>query len=216
MAKKKTALTIQPLEPLIYTVRDNRVMLDADLARIYGVTTGRFNEAFKRNRDRFPDDFAFQLTREEWDKLLAVKEKGTSSQIATTSENTEAMRSQNVTSSDGAEILISQNAISSSDGKHGGRRKLPWAFTEHGALMAANILRSERATEMSVFIIRAFVKLREHTAANAAILKRLTEIDSTLLVHGTKLSDLYRKIMPLLTTPVPPKRKIGFRRNEEE
>jgi hypothetical protein len=91
--------------------------------------------------------------------------------------------------------------------KHRDPSYLPWAFTEHGALMAANILRNERAIEMSVFIIRAFVKLREHTAANAAMLKRLSEIDSTLLVHGTKLSDLYRKILPLLTTPVSPKRK---------
>jgi hypothetical protein len=186
MAKQNNSLTTEPLEPLIYMVRDTRVMLDSDLARLYGVSTSRFNEAFKRNRDRFPEDFAFRLSIEEWNNLMAGPETGNLSQIATGSQ------------------------------KHRDPKKLPWAFTEHGALMAANILRSERAIEMSVFIIRAFVKLREHTAANAAMLKRLTEIDSTLLVHGTKLSDLYRKILPLLTTPVSPKRKIGFRRNEEE
>jgi hypothetical protein len=218
MAKKKTALTTQPLEPLIYTVRDTPIMLDSDLARIYGVSTGRFNEAFKRNRDRFPEDFAFRLTSEEYEVLVGKARNP--SQIVTGSEE-QVLISQNATSSAlDQETLRSQNATSKTEGekveRRGGRRYLPWAFTEHGALMAANILRSERATEMSVFIIRAFVKLREQTAANAAMLKRLSEIDSTLLVHGTKLSDLYRKIMPLITTPVPPKRKIGFRRNEEE
>ena len=230
MAKQKNSLATQPLEPLIYMVRDTRVMLDVDLAGLYGVTTKQFNQALKRNMDRFPEDFAFRLTREEWDKLLAVREKGMWSQNVTTSNEQETLRSQTVTSkTSDEEILISQNAtskatdeetmrsqIATSSQKYRRSNFLPWAFTEHGALMAANILRSERATEMSVFIIRAFVKLREHTAANEAILKRLTEIDSKLLTHDTKLSDLYRKIMPLLQTPVPPKRKIGFRRNDEE
>ena len=179
-------------------------MLDSDLARIYGVTTKQFNQTLKRNLDRFPEGFAFRLTREEWDKLLVVQEKGMWSQTVTTSDE-ETLRSQIVTSKTEAK-----------DGR-GGRRYLPWAFTEHGALMAANILRSERATEMSVFIIRAFVKLREHTSANAAILTRLAEIDSTLLMHDNNIRELYQAIIPLLQPePVPPKRKIGFRTNDDE
>ena len=86
----------------------------------------------------------------------------------------------------------------------------PWAFTEHGALMAANILRSKQAVHMSVYVIRAFVRLREALAANAAILKRLAEIDRSLLQHDAALRDIYRKLLPLLQPPDPPKRRIGF------
>ena len=95
--------------------------------------------------------------------------------------------------------------------KHRDPRFRPWAFTEHGALMAANILRSDRAVHMSVFVIRAFVRLREHVVANQAILKRLAEIDRTLLQHDSALLDLYEKLLPLLQ-PLPdhPKRRIGF------
>jgi hypothetical protein len=95
--------------------------------------------------------------------------------------------------------------------KHRDPRARPWAFTEHGALMAANILRSDRAVQMSLFVIRAFVRLREHVAANAAILKRLAEIDKSLLQHDVALRDIYRKLLPLLEPPPdPPKRRIGF------
>jgi hypothetical protein len=118
-------------------------------------------------------------------------------------------------------ILTSQVAISSSQGhesrinsekgRHGGRRDLPWAFTEHGALMAANILRSDRAVQMSIFVVRAFVRMREQVASNQIILKRLAEIDRTLLQHDSALRDLYKKLLPLLQPPAdPPKRRIGF------
>ena len=99
--------------------------------------------------------------------------------------------------------------------KHRDPRFRPWAFTEHGALMAANVLRSRRAVQMSVYVIRAFVRLRERIAANQAILKRLAEIDKTLLQHDTGLRDIYRKLLPLLQPPsVPSKRRIGFRKAE--
>lgn len=157
----------------IFSIRAHRVILDADLARLYGVPTKRFNEAFKRNLHRFPEDFAFQLSPDEIGNL----------------------RSQIATSSSG----------------HGGRRYLPWVFTEHGALMAANILRSDRAAEMSVYVVRAFVKQREALATNAVILKRLAEIDKTLLEHDSALQILWKRLQPLLA-PLPqnPKPKIGF------
>ncbi len=98
-----------------------------------------------------------------------------------------------------------------SSSRHRGATYRPWAFTEHGAGMAANILRSERAVQMSVFVVRAFVRLREHVAANHAILKRLAEIDRTLLEHGSALLDVYEKLLPLLQPPPDaPKRRIGF------
>jgi hypothetical protein len=192
----KKVLGNEQLEPLIFTIRERRVLLDKDLARLYGVSTKRFNQAVIRNRRRFPADFAFQITSPELQNL----------------------RSQFVTSSSQAIDLAydrtnsSQSAMSS----HGGRRHLPWVFTEHGALMAANILRSDRAVQMSVFVVRAFVRLREHVAANTAILKRLAEIDSTLLQHDSALRDLYRKLLPLLQPPAdPPKRRIGFHSDDK-
>jgi len=187
----RKAFNSEQLEPLIFRIRGRRVVLDADLARLYGVTTTRFNEAFRRNRHRFPGDFAFQITADELENLRS--QIAISSLQSTDSPKDSSRRSRFVTAS------------------HGGRRYLPWAFTEHGALMAANILRSEGAVQMSVFVVRAFVRLREQVAANTAILKRLAEIDKTLVQHDAVLSDLYRKLLPLLQPPAdPPKRRIGF------
>lgn len=180
-----------PLEPLIVRVRGQRVILDADLARLYGVTTKRFNEAFKRNRSRFPEDFAFRLT--------AVEQANLRSQFATS-------RLQDIDF-----IYKNDNWSQIVTGSHGGKRYLPWVFTEHGALMAANILRSAHAVQMSVFVIRAFVRLREQVAANTAIIKRLAEIDKSLLQHDTALRDIYQKLLPLLQpAPASRKRRIGF------
>ena len=193
MSSQKKSLALKPLEPTILVIRNQRVVLDADLARLYEVPTKRFNEAFKRNRRRFPEDFAFQLTTAEFNNLR--------SQFATSSSQpAESM---------GDNLNWSQFATSSS--RHRGAVYRPWAFTEHGAVMAANILRSEQAIHMSVFVVRAFVRLREHVVANQAILKRLTEIDRTLLQHDSALLDLYEKLLPLLQPlPAQPKRRIGF------
>ena len=181
----------QSLEPLIFVIRGQRVMLDADLACLYAVSTTRFNEAFKRNHDRFPEDFAFQITDAEYLNLRS--QFAISSSQRTDLKEKSAYRSQFAT------------------GSHGGRRYFPWVFTEHGALMAANILRSKQAVHMSVYVIRAFVRLREALAADAAILKRLAEIDRSLLQHDAALRDIYRKLLPLLQPPPdPPKRRIGF------
>ena len=193
MSSQKKSLVLKPLEPLILVIRNQRVVLDADLARLYEVPTKRFNETFKRNRRRFPEDFAFQLTTAEFNNLR-------SQFVTSSSQPAESM---------GDNLNWSQFATSSS--RHRGAVYRPWAFTEHGAVMAANILRSEQAIHMSVFVVRAFVRLREHVVANQAILKRLAEIDRTLLQHDSALLDLYEKLLPLLQ-PLPdqPKRRIGF------
>ena len=190
----KKALNNEQLEPLIFTIRGQRVLLDADLARLYGVNTKRFNEAFKRNRHRFPDDFAFRLSTAEFENL----------------------RSQFATGRTQVADLPRGNWSQLATSPQRGHRYLPWAFTEHGALMAANILRSERAVQMSIFVIRAFVRLREQVLSNAAILRRLAEIDKTLLKHDSSLRDLYYKLLPLLQPPAEkPKRRIGFHRNDD-
>jgi hypothetical protein len=188
----------KPIETLIFNIRNQKVVLDADLAELYGVPTYRFNEAFKRHRERFPEDFAFQLTADEF---ASLKSQFVTSKTQAVVKQTDATNS-------------SQFAMSS--GRHRGAAYRPWAFTEHGALMAANILRSRRAVEMSVFVIRAFVRIREHLAANAAILTRLAEIDKTLLEHDSALSAIWTRLQPLLTPPPePPKRRIGFNRDQE-
>lgn len=172
MAKK----SVEPSLPTIHSIRRQKVVLDSDLATLYGVPTFRLNEAAKRNADRFPSDFRFQLVREE---------------VAN---------------------LISQNAISS-PGRHGGRRQLPWAFTEHGALMAANVLRSPRAVQMSIYLVRAFVRMRDELMANAAILKRLAEVDRRLLEHDSVLREVVERLQPLLDAgddEEEPRRKIGY------
>ena len=109
-----------------------------------------------------------------------------------------------------ADVNMSSQIAMTSPGRRA-RAYLPWAFTEHGALMAANVLRSQRAAEVSVFVIRAFVKMREVLAANTTLLKRLAEIDQALIVHDSALRDIYQKLRPLLTpAPEPEKPKIGF------
>ena len=210
----------KPIESLILTMRAQRVILDADLAELYGVSTKRFNEAFKRNRRRFSDDFCFQLTAKEFAELKA-KTAADSSQLAMSSsqaaENEESAPDWSQIATSSAQVAENERGASNwsqfvtSSRKHRGAAYRPWAFTEHGALMAANILRSERAVEMSVFVIRAFVSVREHLAANAAILKRLAEIDKTLLEHDPALRALWTKLQPLLAPPPePPRRRIGF------
>ncbi len=175
---KRTAETANSLIPSerieqrIFVVRGQRVMLDSDLAELYGVTTKRLNEQVKRNFGRFPPDFAFQLTPDE------------------------------------TEILRSQFATSS--WRHGGRRSLPYAFTEHGAIMLASVLNSERAVEASVFVVRAFVKLRSLLATHKEIAQKLTELERKLTGHDEDIKTLFVAIRQLMAPPDPKTKRIGF------
>jgi hypothetical protein len=176
MPPKKLTLPAQEIDNLIGEIRGVRVILDSDLARIYGVSTKAFNQAVKRNLARFPRDFIFRLSKVEAEAL----------QIS---------RSQTVTLKRGQNV-----------------KYLPYAFTEHGALQAANILNSARAVQMSVFVIRAFVKMRNELAADTALVRRLAQIDDTLFLHDSALRDLYQKLRPLLAPPPDPPQepRIGF------
>jgi hypothetical protein len=174
-------------------IRGQKVMLDRDLAELYGVPTKRFNEQVKRNLARFPADFMFQLTEEEFSALR--------SHFATSNET---------------------------PAKRGGRRYLPYAFTEHGAIMAATILNSSRATEVSVYVVRAFVQLREVLSSHkelAAKLEALEQKAETLalkhdtLAHNTRaqLKQVFDAIRELMRPPEPAgKRPIGFITLEEK
>jgi hypothetical protein len=173
MASKSALLTVEDVQRRIHLVRGQRVILDADLARFYGVTTSRFNEAITRNSDRFPEDFRFRLTKEE----LAY--------------------------------LISQNAISKSE--RGGRRTMPWVFTEHGALMAAGVLNSQTAVRMSVSVIRGFVRLRELLSSHQELAAKLNELEHKLEGHDSAIANLFEAMRQLLASPDPEhNRKIGF------
>jgi ORF6N domain len=177
---------IANLQGAIHLIRGHRVMLDSDLAMIYGVTTKRLNEQLKRNRARFPADFAFQLTVQEFRNLK--------SQIATSS-----LRSQSVNSS-----------------SHGGKRKLPWVFTEHGALMLASVLNSAIAVQASVRVVRAFVRLREMVAANAQLAAKLKELERRFDSHDEAIANLFAALKRLLEpTDAPKRREIGFHVREE-
>ncbi len=153
-------------------MRHQKVILDTDLAELYCVPVKRFNEQVKRNRDRFPPDFMFQLNSKEYDSLR--------SQIAT------------------------------SKAGRGGRRYLPQAFTEHGAIMAATVLKSERAVEMSVFVVRAFVRLREMLATNRQVAIKITERERRLETHDATIQELIDAIRQLMAPSRVRRRKIGF------
>jgi hypothetical protein len=173
MANEPAISIIERIETLILTVRGQRVMLDSDLARIYGVTTSALNQTLDRNRRRFPTDFAFQLDGQEFAALIS-------------------------------QIVISKKG-------RGGRTKLPWVFTEHGALMLASILKSSVAIEASVRVVRAFVYMREQLAANKDLARKVAELEGRVGDHDEAIKDLFEAIRQLLEPPAEPKRgEIGF------
>ena len=188
----------KPIESLILTVRNQKVILDADLAELYGVPTKVFNQAVKRNADRFPEDFCFRLTAKEWTVLK--------SQIAASSLEVPQTE----------DIAPNWSQFVTSSKRHQGAAYRPTAFTAHGAIMAATLLNSPEAVAMSVFVVRAFMQMREQLAANTAILKRLAEIDKTLLEHDSALRTIWTKLQPLLAPPPePPRRRIGFHADDK-
>jgi hypothetical protein len=175
MKREDGAVISDRIETLITSIRGRRVILDSDLARLYGVTTTRLNEQVKRNRDRFPDDFMFSLSQQEFTNLI--------SQIATSRF-------------------------------WGGRRKLPSVFTEHGAIMAANVLSSDRAIEVSVYVVRAFVRLREAIQTNVELTAKLAELERRVTGHDEAIRSLVQTIRQLMAPAERPRRSIGFKVEE--
>ena len=166
------------IEKKIYLIRGHKVMLDRDLAQLYGVPTKAFNQAVRRNRDRFPPDFMFRLSKQEFENL----------------------RSQIVTSS-----LKSQFAISSSG--WGGRRHPPYAFTEQGVAMLSSVLRSKRAIQVNVEIMRAFVRLRRMLASNEELARKLAAMEKK---YDAQFKVVFDAIRELMSPRSPKRRRIGF------
>jgi phage regulator Rha-like protein len=173
MPKHQEALVA--VESRILILRHQKIILDSDLAELYGVPAKRLNQQVKRNQERFPSDFMFQLTAKEH----------------------ESLRLQFVTSKP----------------QRGGRRYLPYAFTEHGAIMAATVLNSERAIEMSVFVVRAFVRMREMLATNRKLAAKIDELEKHVETHDTEIQEIIQAIQELMVSEEKPARKIGFRLN---
>lgn len=163
----------KPVETRIVTLRGQKVLLDTDLADLYGVPVKRLNEQVKRNANRFPADFVYRLTLQEFTNLK--------SQIATSSNT------------------------------HGGRRKAPVAFTEHGAIMAAAVLNSPRAIQMSVFIVRAFVRLRDFVKTNKELAEKVGELERRLDTHDQSIQQIIQAIRALMQPSPVPLKQIGFR-----
>ncbi|RKX19400.1 MAG: ORF6N domain-containing protein [Candidatus Zixiibacteriota bacterium] len=164
------------IENKIYQIRNQRVMLDNDLAELYGVTTKRLNEQVKRNLNRFPEDFMFQLTKPEW----------------------ESLRSQFATSKNG----------------RGGRRYYPRVFTEHGAIMLASVLNSERAVNTSIFVVRVFIKLREQLSLTDKLSRKIIKMEKEVTRHDKEIVALFTALKQLISPPAKPKKRIGFEKKE--
>ena len=171
---------IQPLkiENSILLIRGEKVLVDADLASFYGVPTKRLNEQVKRNKNRFPEDFLFQLTREEKKELVA---------------NCDHLKNLKYSKS------------------------LPFVFTEHGALMAASVLNSSRAVEVSVYIVRAFVKLRRIISEHKEIARKISQLERRLIDHDDQILQIVQALKQLLKPDLPPKKnRIGFQAGENK
>jgi len=165
---------VEQLDRAIVEMRGRRVILSHDLAIAYGVTTKRLNEQVKRNIRRFPPDFAFELTNDEWTALR------------------------------------SQFATSNTSPGRGGRRYRPYAFTEHGAVMAASVLNTDRAVEVSVFVVRAFVRMSQILASHRQLAHKLAELEARVSVHDKSIESLLAAIRSLIAPPTPKKKRIGF------
>jgi phage regulator Rha-like protein len=198
MPKPPNKLTTDQLGRLIYEIRGERVMLDSDLAAIYGVETKALNRAVKRNADRFPKDFMFQIS--------SLESKDLKYQIGTSSSGRESQA-----------LRYQFGTLKTGRGQH--RKYLPYVFTEHGAIMAANVLNSRRAVQMSVFVVRAFLKMRALLGDKRELAKKLAalekELKQRLNVHEATIVTILQRVMDLIDPPAlplpPPKPRIGFK-----
>jgi len=177
-------------ERRILVIRQHRVMLDYDLAALYGVEARVLNQAVKRNLARFPVDFMFQLTSAEAEDVLSLV-------------------SQSVIPAPGLASNSSQSVMSSR--KHRGRSYLPYAFTEQGVAMLSSVLRSPQAVQVNIAIMRAFVRLRELLLTNADLARKLNALEAK---YDSQFKSVFDAIRQLMTPPAPPRRRIGFRTEE--
>ena len=207
-----TLLVPEKLTPPVHYLRHEKVILDSDLAELYGVSTKRLNESVKRNLDRFPADFMFQLTENEMESLR--------SQIATSKNVESSLRSQSAAINAPASPLRSQfvtlnstpNLLATSECAElrGGRRALPYVFTEQGVAMLSNVLRSPRAIEVNIAIMRTFVQLRRLMDSNALLAEKIEALEEKYAEHDQHFQIVFETIKQLISSPIPATREIGF------
>jgi hypothetical protein len=184
--RKSTALFVpEKIAPLVHVLRHEKILLDSDLAELYGVPTKVLNQAVQRNLDRFPDDFMFQLTEDEM----------------------EILRSQFVTSKNAEPSLRSQ-FVTLKRGQH--RKYLPYAFTEQGVAMLSSVLRSPRAVEVNIAIMRTFVQLRRLMDSNALLAEKIESLEAKYSDHDQQFQIVFDAIRQLIAADDGPKREIGF------
>jgi len=169
-------IPVERIERVIFLIRGQKVILDADLAKIYGVSTKKLNQAVKRNTHRFPSKFLFQLTQQEKDEVVTVCDH---------------LRN------------LKYSPF------------LPFAFTEHGAIMVASVLNSERAIQVSVFVVRAFIRLREMVSTHRELSRRLAELEKRLESHDEQIQMILKAIKQLMAPPEKPTKRIGFQIREK-
>jgi len=184
---KRVTVSVQLIERRIYLIRGHKVMIDVDLAEFYEVTTKRFNQQVRRNMKRFPEDFMFQLTKKEAEALR--------SQFATSNTSQGGLRAQLATSNTG----------------RGGRRYLPFAFTEQGVAMLSSVLNSERAIEVNIAIMRAFLKLRQMPEFNEELNRKFTAVIRKLATHDKYFTIVFDELKKLNELPTRSRKQIGFK-----
>lgn len=190
-------------DSLIYIIRGQRVMLDEDLARMYGVDTKVLNQAVKRNHARFPAEFMFQLSEKEYDTLR--------SQSVTSNEEDTDRKRPTATPGEETKSLRSQNATSKG---RGGRRYMPYVFTEHGTVMLASVLNSPKAVHASIQVVKAFVRLRELMIANKNLSKKLDELEEKYDKQFAVIFDAVRRLMEPVK-PTGERKRLGYKRKDE-
>lgn len=200
MAKaKRNIIKLIPEERIvnkIHIIRDQKVMLDFDLAVLYEAETKRLNEQVKRNIDRFPKDFMFRLTAKEWNFIRS--RIATASGQNAESESMQDLRSQNATTS--SEISLRSQNATLKRGEHS--KYLPYAFTEHGVTMLASVLKSERAVKMSIAVVRAFIELKKNALQYNGIIEQIENLKDHLGQHDVQLNSIYEAIEKLLDDKV--------------
>jgi hypothetical protein len=210
-AKKKTSakkaasgptcglLIPEKIAPLVHVLRHEKVILDSDLAELYGVPTKVLNQAVQRNIDRFPPDFMFQLTEDELETLR--------SQIVTSKNAELSLKCQSGIAKNAEPSLRFQSGISKT---RGGRRTLPYVFTEQGVAMLSSVLRSPRAVEVNIAIMRTFVQLRRLMDSNALLAEKIEALEAKYAEHDQHFEVVFEAIKQLIATPTPPQREMGF------
>ena len=189
-------ISSEAIAPMVHWLRHEKIMLDSDLAELYGVPTGTLNQAVQRNLDRFPSDFIFQVTEDELDALK--------SQFVTSRNAQDSLKSQSVIAKNAKLDLGFQSRISKG---RGGRRSLPYAFTEQGVAMLSSVLRSQRAVEVNIAIMRTFVQLRRLMDSNRELAQKIGEMEEK---YDGQFRIVFDAIRQLISPPAQPSRELGF------